>query len=114
MNRADRLIVGSLVLAFALIASLVGLPAVLPGDASRASASPVASGAPPAASRPYVEGMVGHATSARPPTAHSHGDRDPVALVSSGLVRNGPDGTLVPDLARQWSVDSTGAVWTFE
>ena len=114
MNRADRLIVGSLVLAFALIASLVGLPSVQPGDAPRASTSPAASGAPPTETRPYVEGLVGHATSVSPLSAHSQADRDLVALVFSGLVRNGPDGTLVPDLARRWSVDSSGAVWTFE
>ncbi len=58
--------------------------------------------------------MVGHPTSVSPLTARSQADRDLVALVFSGLVRNGPDGTIVPDLARRWTVDSTGAVWTFE
>lgn len=114
MNRTDRVVVGSLVVLFALIASLVGLPSVLPGDASRASASPSPSLAPLAEARPYREGMVGHATSVSPLSARSQADRDLVALVFSGLVRNGPDGTIVPDLARQWSVDATGAVWTFE
>ena len=58
--------------------------------------------------------MVGHATSVSPFTAHSQADRDLVALVFSGLVRNGPDGTIVPDLATRWTVDATGAVWTFD
>ena len=58
--------------------------------------------------------MVGHATSVSPLAAHSQADRDLVALVFSGLVRNGPDGMIVPDLARRWTVDSTGAIWTFE
>ncbi len=114
MNRADRAVVGTLVLLFGLIASLVGLPAVIPDDAARASVGPIPSGAPLAEPRPYREGMIGHATSVSPLTAHSQADRDLVALVFSGLVRNGPDGTIVPDLAKRWTVDSTGAVWTFE
>jgi peptide/nickel transport system substrate-binding protein len=114
MNRTDRFIVGALVVLFGLVAGLVGLPSVLPGNASRASAGPAPSQAPLAEPRPYREGTVGHATSVSPFTARSQADRDLVALVFSGLVRNGPDGTIVPDLARGWSVDSTGAVWTFQ
>ncbi|HEX7949640.1 MAG TPA: peptide ABC transporter substrate-binding protein [Candidatus Limnocylindrales bacterium] len=114
MNRVDRFVIGSLVVLFALIASLVALPSALPGDTPLASSGPAASDAPLAESRPYREGTIGHATSVSPLTAHSQADRDLVALVFSGLVRNGPDGTIVPDLARQWTVDSTGAVWTFE
>ncbi|MGZ8437718.1 MAG: ABC transporter substrate-binding protein [Candidatus Limnocylindrales bacterium] len=114
MNRVDRVVVGSLVVLLALIASLVGLPSVLPGDASRASAGPSPSDAPLTGPRAYREGMVGHATSVSPFTAHSQADRDLVALVFSGLVRNGPDGTIVPDLATRWTVDATGAVWTFD
>ena len=114
MNRTDRAVIGSLVVLFVLIASLVGLPAVVPGDATGGGASPSPSAAPLAEPRPYREGMVGHATSVSPLTAHSQADRDLVALVFSGLVRNGPDGTIVPDLARQWTVDATGAIWTFQ
>ncbi|HEY6012717.1 MAG TPA: ABC transporter substrate-binding protein, partial [Candidatus Limnocylindrales bacterium] len=114
LTRTDRAVVGSLVVLFALIASLVGLPAVIPGAAPGAGASPSPSVAPPPEPRPYREGMVGHATSVSPLTAHSQADRDLVALVFSGLVRNGPDGTIVPDLARQWTVDATGAIWTFQ
>ena len=46
-------------------------------------------------------------------TARTQADRDLVALVFSGLVRNGPNGTIVPDLARRWTVDATGKTWTF-
>ena len=106
MNRVDRIVVGTLVVLLALIASLVGLPSVLPGDASRASVGPSSTDAPLAEPRAYREGMVGHATSVSPLTAHSQADRDLVALVFSGLVRNGPDGTIVPDLATRWTVDA--------
>ena len=41
-------------------------------------------------------------------------DRDLVALVFSGLVALGPDDTLVADLAERWTVDETGASWTFQ
>ena len=114
MTRTDRGVIGGLVVLFVLIASLVGLPSVLPGGTPPASPSPGVSAPPLAGPRAYREGMVGHATSVSPLAAHSQPDRDLVALIFSGLVRNGPDGTIVPDLARQWSVDATGAVWTFE
>ena len=32
----------------------------------------------------------------------------------AGLVRNGPGGSIVPDLAESWTVDATGATWTFQ
>ena len=50
----------------------------------------------------------GRPVSISPLTARTQADRDLVALIFSGLVRNGPGGTLVPDLARSWSVDPTG------
>ena len=52
--------------------------------------------------------------SVSPLSARTQADRDLVALVYAGLVRNGPSGSLVPDLAERWTVDSTGAVWTFQ
>ena len=63
--------------------------------------------------RPYREGVLGRPVSVSPLTARSQADRDLVALVFSGLVRNGPDGTIVPDLAERWTVNDTGAIWTF-
>src|SRR5437868_5056590 len=59
-------------------------------------------------SRPYVEGVLGHATNASPFGARSAADRDLVALLFRGLVRLGPGSTIVPDLATRWEVDSTG------
>ena len=64
--------------------------------------------------RPYREGVLGRPVSVSPLSARTQADRDLVALVYSGLVRNGPSGSLVPDLAERWTVDPTGAVWTFQ
>jgi ABC-type transport system substrate-binding protein len=46
-------------------------------------------------------------------TARTQADRDLVALIFCGLVKNGPSGTLLPDLAESWTVDPTGETWTF-
>ena len=110
MTRTDSLVVGTLVALLALIASLVSVPSLLPtaASSSRSRARPM-----PAPSRPYREGVLGRPVSVSPLSARTQADRDLVALVFSGLVRNGPSGSLVPDLAERWSVDSTGAVWTF-
>jgi peptide/nickel transport system substrate-binding protein len=113
MTRFDRIVVATLVLLFIMVAGLVALPSVDP-DASAPQAASLSPSIPALAEpRPYREGLVGHATSVSPFTAHSQADRDLVALVFSGLVRNGPNGIMVPDLARDWSVDPTGAIWTF-
>jgi peptide/nickel transport system substrate-binding protein len=110
LTRTDSLVVGGLVVLFALIAGLVGVPAFIP---AAPSIEPAPSAAP-IVSRPYREGVVGHPISVSPLTARTQADRDLVALVFSGLVRNGPAGTLLPDLAESWTVDRTGATWTFE
>ena len=109
MTRTDSLVVGTLVALLALIASLVSVPSLLPTAAS--STGPGAT--LPAPSRPYREGVLGRPVSVSPLSARTQADRDLVALVYSGLVRNGPSGSLVPDLAERWTVDSTGSVWTF-
>jgi peptide/nickel transport system substrate-binding protein len=114
MTRNDGFVVGTLLILFALIAGLVGLPALAPPPVALSPGAP----SPPLPgvfeSRPYREGLVGHPVSISPLTARTEVDRDLVALIFSGLMRNGPDGTLVPDLARSWTVDPTGAIWTFE
>jgi peptide/nickel transport system substrate-binding protein len=110
MTRTDSFVVGTLVVLLALVAGLVGIPA-LNGTTATPTATPPALAA---ASGPYREGIIGRPASISPLTARSQADRDLVALIFSGLVRNGPGGTLVPDLARRWSVDRTGKVWTFE
>jgi len=109
MTRKDTAVVGALVVLLAVIAGIIGFPAL-----QATTASPSASPTPGiAASRPYREGIVGHPVSVSPLTAKTQADRDLVALVFSGLVRNGPDGTIVPDLAERWTVDDQGRVWTF-
>ena len=110
MTRTDSFVVGTLVVLLVLIAGLVGVPALVPGAAIAVGPSP---SAPAVIARPYREGIVGRPVSVSPFTARTQADRDLVALVFSGLVRNGPLGTLVPDLAEHWTVDSTGSVWTF-
>jgi peptide/nickel transport system substrate-binding protein len=114
MTRTDYLVVGALVVLLALVASLIGAPALR--DASIVtSASPTAApSAPSLEARPYVEGAIGAPVSVSPLTARTQVDRDLVALVFAGLVRNGPAGTLVPDLAERWSVDGTGKTWTVD
>jgi peptide/nickel transport system substrate-binding protein len=109
MTRTDSLVVGTLVVLLAVIAGLVGVPALLPPPPTTA---PIASLAVPV-EHPYREGVLGHPVSVSPLSARSQADRDLVALVFSGLVRNGPAGSLVPDLAEHWSVDPSGRVWTF-
>ena len=111
MTRTDSFVVGTLVVLLALIAGLVGVPSLLPAAATAATPSPIVD---TVASRPYREGVLGRPMSVSPLSARTQADRDLVALVFSGLVRNGPSGTLVPDLAESWSVDPTGAVWTFQ
>ena len=110
MTRTDSFVVGTLVVLFALIAGLVGLPALQPSVATSPTPS---DGIAMPVPRPYREGVLGRPVSVSPLTARTQADRDLVALVFSGLVRNGPDGTIVPDLAERWTVDDTGAIWTF-
>ena len=109
MTRTDSFVVGTLVVLLAIVAGLVGVPA-LSDTAAPAPAAP----SDPLPTGPYREGVIGRPVSIGPFTARSQADRDLVALIFSGLVRNGPGGTLVPDLAKHWSVDPAGKVWTFE
>jgi peptide/nickel transport system substrate-binding protein len=109
LTRTDSFVVGALVVLFAILASLVGAPALTPATPAVApSASP-----DPYVSRPYREGVLGRPVSVSPLTARTQADRDLVALIFCGLVKNGPSGTLLPDLAESWTVDPTGATWTF-
>ncbi|TFG69510.1 MAG: hypothetical protein E4H24_00375, partial [Thermomicrobiales bacterium] len=111
MTRTDSFVVGTLVVLLAIIAGIVSVPTLLPS----AAASHTPSGTPVIAEiRAYREGVLGHPVSVSPFSARTQADRDLVALVFAGLVRNGPSGSVVPDLADRWSVDETGSVWTFE
>jgi peptide/nickel transport system substrate-binding protein len=107
MNRIDHAVIGGLVLLLGVIAVVIGAPALGP-----ASAVPSAQPSPIAAT-PYREGVLGRAVAVSPLAARTQADRDLVALVFSGLVARGPDGTLVPDLATHWTADPSGTSWTF-
>ena len=111
MTRTDSFVVGTLVVVLAVIAGLVSAPSLFPATATVATPGPTAGLVTP---KPYREGVLGRPMSVSPLSARTQADRDLVALVFSGLVRNGPNGTLVPDLAEHWSVDSTGKTWTFQ
>ena len=111
MTRTDSYVVGTLVVLLALIAGLVSAPSLLPATATVATPQPTPG---QVVARPYREGVLGRPVSVSPLTAKTQADRDLVALVFSGLVRNGPNGTLVPDLAEHWTVDATGTIWTFQ
>ena len=114
MTRTDTFVVGTLVLVLALVAALIGVPALqLSSSTSPLASTPGGSGPTPV-TRPYIEGALGAPVSVTPLTARTQVDRDLVALLFSGLVRNGPDGTLVPDLAERWSVDKSGKTWTVD
>jgi peptide/nickel transport system substrate-binding protein len=111
MTRIDTFVVGTLVVLLALVAGIIGAPALSPATAGP-SASAGAGASPLPGVEPYREGILGAPVSISPLTARTQVDRDLVALTFSGLVRNGPSGTLVPDLARSWSVDDAGTTWT--
>lgn len=107
MTTRERFAAGVLAIVLLALSGAVLAPAFSPvaGDPSPAPSLPTA--------RPYVEGIVGRATNASPFGARSAADRAIVALAFRGLVRLGPAGTFVPDLAERWTVDATGGTWTF-
>jgi peptide/nickel transport system substrate-binding protein len=109
MTRRDRGVVAGLVLLFGLIVGGVAAPALTQSPGGTPGPSNFAG-----ESRPYREGILGVAGSVNPLTAQTRADQDLVALVFSGLVALGPEGSLVPGLARDWEVDEAGKVWTFD
>jgi peptide/nickel transport system substrate-binding protein len=112
MTRIDSFVVGALVVLLAIIAGLIGVPAIQTAISPRPTSTDPSGLRPDADTRTYVEGAIGAPVSVSPLTARTQVDRDLVALVFSGLVRNGPGGTIVPDLAESWSVDASGRSWT--
>ncbi len=59
------------------------------------------------------EGILGPARFINPVIAVSSADEDLSALVYSGLTKTMPDGTIVPDLASDYSISEDGTVYTF-
>ena len=117
MTHRDRGIVavlGVVLVALAIATALPG-PIANPGPTPTpttpiAGPSATPSGPPDVV---YREGVIGRPSSINPLTARTQADRDLVALVFSGLVKLGPDGTYLPDLASGWTVDPKGKSWTF-
>lgn len=104
MNCRDRIAVLGLFLALAVVGAVLLIPTPSP--------APAASARPSAGAVPYREGVVGHPSSINPLTDRSQADQDLVALLFRGLVKAGPDGTVVPDLAT-WTSTPNGLSYTF-
>jgi ABC-type transport system substrate-binding protein len=105
MNRRDRFAIVGLFLALAVVgaALLIRVPSSGSNGPGQGSATSV----------PYREGVVGHPSSINPLTPRSQADRDLVALLFRGLVKAGPNGTVVPDLAT-WTSSADGRAYTFQ
>jgi len=108
MNRTDRAIVAGLVLFLVIAALAVGGPALT------ARAPGTTTGPSPSPALPYREGMLGRPISVNPLAARTQVDRDLVALVFEGLVKLDVDGHAAPALAQSWTMDPSGASWTFQ
>lgn len=106
MSRQDGAVVLVLLAVLAVLAGVVAVPSLAPAAAP--SPSPA-----PAATAGHTQGVLGRPSSVTPVTARTQVDRDLVALLFRGLVRLGPDATILPDLAESWTVDEKGARWTF-
>ncbi len=59
------------------------------------------------------EGIIGSPRFINPVLAFSDVDGDLVSLIYSGLMRKGPDGNLIPDLASKYEVSKDGLSYTF-
>ncbi len=106
MRRRDRFAVGFLLLILVVVAAalVVPTPASTPGGSVR----------PAVSAAPYREGVIGHPSSINPLTARSQVDQDLVALLFRGLVKNGPNGSVVPDLATGWTASDDDHTYTFQ
>jgi len=67
----------------------------------------------PAHGGSITEGIIGSPRFINPVLAISDSDRDLTALIYSGLMRASSDGTLIPDLAREYSISEDGKTYTF-
>ncbi len=109
----DRAITGILVAVLAVAAFAIALPrGGAPGSGEGSQAPGGAASSSPSGPTVYREGVVGRPMSITPVTARNRADRTLVGLIYSGLVKLGPDNTLVPDLAASWTVDKSGQTWT--
>jgi len=60
-----------------------------------------------------TEGLIGSPRFINPLLATSDTDKDLTALIYSGLLRIGPDGSLIPDLAESYEISDDGLTYTF-
>jgi peptide/nickel transport system substrate-binding protein len=60
----------------------------------------------------YTEGIIGRFTTANPLYATSAADSSVARLVFSGLMRYNTDNRLVPDVAKEVTVDTSGKIYT--
>ncbi len=104
----DRAVVAGLLAVLAVLTLALALPTLAGPVGGPADPSPTLE-----SEAPYREGMVGRPSAVSPFAAITPADRALVRLAFSGLVRLGPDGSLVPDLAERWSSDEAGTNWTF-
>ncbi len=107
MHIRDRAIIGFLSLTLAILTGVLVVPSFAPGPPNT---TPNTTSSVP---RPYIEGIVGSAATVSPFSAQTVAEREISTLLFRGLVRLGPDDTLIGDLAESWTVDPTGAAWTF-
>ncbi|MBX4188343.1 MAG: ABC transporter substrate-binding protein, partial [Candidatus Doudnabacteria bacterium] len=61
----------------------------------------------------FTEGVIGLPRYINPVLAVTDGDKDIAALVYSGLMKYGSDGSLVPDLAESYTISPDGKMYTF-
>jgi len=61
----------------------------------------------------YIEGITGTPRFINPLLAISEADRDLTKLVYAGLMTRDRDGTLIPELAQEYSVSDDGLTYTF-
>jgi peptide/nickel transport system substrate-binding protein len=81
------------------------------------SAEPASSQAPgehaAAQQRVLREGVLGQVRTLDPLFTTTQAERDIDALLFRGLTRLGPDGEILPDLARDWTITDKGRTYTF-
>jgi peptide/nickel transport system substrate-binding protein len=67
----------------------------------------------PAKGGSYTEGVVGYARFINPILGYTDADKDMISLIYSGLLKPTPEGKLVADLAKSWTVSDDGLTYDF-
>ena len=61
----------------------------------------------------YTEGIIGYARFINPLLSYTDADKDMTSLIYSGLLKPTPEGKLVADLAKSWTVSDDGLTYDF-